>query len=388
MKNVAAIVTLFLLLITMTGLPVHSAAITPGLSLPQNTIQTVDPSILRTIILAPSELTATSADTSVELTWKDNSTNESGFEVERKSAGASFSKIATVSAGITTYADSGLIANTQYIYRVRAVTSSASSPYSNEATATINTTRVMSPIKPSTPLQPSLLTPAVPVKLSAVSLSGSEVGISWSDQSMNESGFKLERKTANKSYAEIAVIPKDTTTYKDTGLQENTIYSYRIRAFNASGTSLYSNEVTVQTPIVIYAQEFEGLKKIIKYRIGMTDYTVNGQVHTMDVSPIIINGRTYVPIRFVAEPLGAAINWEIALQKVTFTLNGTTVEMIVNSNMAKVNGVDTPIDNDPQIVPLILSERVQVPVAFAANSLGCDVAWDPTLQEITLTYPK
>lgn len=108
----------------------------------------------------------------------------------------------------------------------------------------------------------------------------------------------------------------------------------------------------------------------------------------MDAAPVIINDRTYLPIRYVAEPLGATINWDASLQKVTFIFNGTTVEMIVNSNMAWVNGVDTPIAADPAVTPLLISDRLQVPVAFVAYSLGCYVAWDMALQEITITYPK
>lgn len=384
MKKAILLVTLSLLLITMAGLSVCSAA--TGLISLLTPVQNIDTPI-RTIILAPSDLTATCDATSVELKWSDNSTNESGFEVERKSAGDSFIKIAAIGAGTTAYTDSGL-APEQYTYRVRAVTSSASSQYSNEATAAILSSDVTIRPLPLQPTLPSLLKPAAPGRLSAVALSGSEVSLSWLDLSVNESGFKLERKVGKGDYAEIAIVPKDTTTYKDTGLQDNTIYSYRARTFNNNGASLYSEEVTVETPNIIYSQPIEGLSKVIKYRIGQTSYTVNGVVHIMDAAPIIINDRTYLPIRYVAEPLGATITWDASLQKVTFIFNGTTVEMIVNSNMARVNGVDTPIAADPAITPLLISDRVQVPVAFVANSLGCDVTWDVTLQEITVTYPK
>lgn len=374
MKKAVLMVTLSLLLITVAGLSVCSAAIGTGLITPLPPVQNIVQPI-GTIISAPSDLTTTCDANSVELKWKDNSTNESGFEVERKSAGGSFIKIATIRAGTTTYTDSGL-APEQYTYRVRAVTSSASSQYSNEATAILSIDVPLQPL----PLQPTLplLKPAAPDKLSAVALSGSEVALSWVDLSVNESGFKLERRVGNGDFAEIAIVPKDTTTYKDTGLQDNTIYSYRARAFNKNGASLYSEEVTVET----------SLYKVIKYRIGQTSYTVNGVVHMMDAAPVIINDRTYLPIRYVAEPLGATITWDASLQKATFIFNGTTVEMIVNSNMAWVNGVDTPIAADPAVTPLLISGRLQVPVAFVAYSLGCDVTWDMALQEITITYPK
>lgn len=70
---------------------------------------------------APSMLKATAASsTSVDLTWTDNSNNESGFEIERKAGSGFWFQIATVGADITSYHDSGLASNTAYCYRVRA----------------------------------------------------------------------------------------------------------------------------------------------------------------------------------------------------------------------------------------------------------------------------
>lgn len=65
------------------------------------------------------------------LSWNDNSSNESGFRIERSSDGQSFSQIATVGVNTTTYADTGLQSNTTYWYRVNAYNEFGESGYTN-----------------------------------------------------------------------------------------------------------------------------------------------------------------------------------------------------------------------------------------------------------------
>src|SRR5262245_47595127 len=68
------------------------------------------------------------------LTWTDNSTNEDGFEIERKTGtSGSYAQIATVGVNVTSYTDASLAAGTTYCYQVRAFNSAADSGYTNEA---------------------------------------------------------------------------------------------------------------------------------------------------------------------------------------------------------------------------------------------------------------
>jgi hypothetical protein len=71
---------------------------------------------------------------SLRIAWKDNSTNETGFKIERRSGGA-FIQIGTVGPNVTSHTDSGLTVGTSYCYRVRAFNSTGSSRPSNEACA-------------------------------------------------------------------------------------------------------------------------------------------------------------------------------------------------------------------------------------------------------------
>jgi serine protease AprX len=92
---------------------------------------------------APSNLGATAASSSrIDLTWADNSNNESGFRIERcQGAGcANFAEIAQVGANVITFSNTGLSAGTTYFYRVRAFNAGGDSEYSNSAGATTQAT--------------------------------------------------------------------------------------------------------------------------------------------------------------------------------------------------------------------------------------------------------
>src|SRR5437773_4373467 len=98
----------------------------------------------------PSNLAATVASSSqINLTWKDNSSNETGFKVERcqGSGCTNFSQIVQLGANVTSYSNTGLSASTTYLYRVRAFNSVGNSAFSNTVSA-----------KSSAPAAPSSLT--------------------------------------------------------------------------------------------------------------------------------------------------------------------------------------------------------------------------------------
>ena len=171
---------------------------------------------------APSVLTATGASsTQVDLVWTDNATNETGFKIERKTGvGGTYSQIATTSANAVSYSDTSTSADSSYYYRVRAYHAYANSSYSTEAnTATVASLSA----------------------LTANASSSSQIDLSWTDNSALETGFKIERKTGVAgTFAQVATVGANATTYSNTGLSGSTTYYYRVRAYNASANSSYS----------------------------------------------------------------------------------------------------------------------------------------------------
>ncbi|MBN1673686.1 MAG: fibronectin type III domain-containing protein [Kiritimatiellae bacterium] len=91
-----------------------------------------------TVPSAPSSLAATPLSTTrIKLTWKDNSSNETTFKIDRRRSGTStWARIAEPAANATTHADSGLLPATHFYYKVKAYNAAGNSPYSNVAAVT------------------------------------------------------------------------------------------------------------------------------------------------------------------------------------------------------------------------------------------------------------
>jgi Fibronectin type III domain/Ig-like domain from next to BRCA1 gene len=91
--------------------------------------------------------------------------------------------------------------------------------------------------------------PAAPSNLFAFTPApgATEIAMTWSDNSNNEDGFKIEQQNGNSGWVQIATVGPNVTSYTATGLQLDQQYCYRIRAYNASGNSAYSNQVCKNT---------------------------------------------------------------------------------------------------------------------------------------------
>ena len=88
--------------------------------------------------------------------------------------------------------------------------------------------------------------PNAPSNFTATDVTESQVDLVWVDNSLDETGFKVERDLGS-GFVEIADLPSDTTSYSDTGLSQLTYFCYRARAYNDGGYSDYSNSVCVTT---------------------------------------------------------------------------------------------------------------------------------------------
>jgi len=83
--------------------------------------------------------------------------------------------------------------------------------------------------------------PATPSNLTASTQGKRAINLNWTDNSNNETGFKIERGTDGVNFSQITTVGANVTTYKNSGLTSGVTYFYRVRATNGAGDSGYSN---------------------------------------------------------------------------------------------------------------------------------------------------
>lgn len=181
----------------------------------------------------PADLDVTAVTfTTATLKWTDNSTNETGFEIEKSEDSVNFEAAGTAAANTSTFEVPNLLGGFKYYFRIRAVNATTKSVWS----------KIVDTV---TDYDPNL--PLTPRNLEAAALSETSVSLVWDDRSDNETAFEIERSINGINFTPVTSVDPDTETYTDNGLNLASRYYYRIRAKNDFGTSYYSNVVSVIT---------------------------------------------------------------------------------------------------------------------------------------------
>lgn len=93
-----------------------------------------------------------------------------------------------------------------------------------------------------------------------------------------------------------------------------------------------------------------------------------------EVTPIIVENTTMIPLRFIAENLGARVGYEESEKKVTIVYKNKQIELFVNNKDFYCNGEK----NSLSVAPMITEGRTLIPLRSVAEALDCDVTWDPS----------
>jgi len=107
---------------------------------------------------------------------------------------------------------------------------------------------------------------------------------------------------------------------------------------------------------------------------------INGRELAFDVSPTIIDGRTFLPVRTIFESLGLEVKWDNETKTVTGVGNGTSVSLVIDQKVAYVNGKATSLD----VPATIIDGRTMVPARFVAESTGAKVGWDNATKTVQI----
>lgn len=202
----------------------------------------VDPGPTETIPNAPAGLVATVASSSqVDLSWSDNSSDESGFRLERRTGTGTFQSIASPIAGTTHYSDASVTNGTDYTYRIFAYNNAGPSSASNSQQVTI-------PGDPNPDPTPNPdATIAAPSNLTVKTNSASSISLYWVEHASSDVGYRVERQKEGEAFVQVAELSANKRTFDDTGLEPSTRYTYRVYAFSQSTASGYSNTASKVT---------------------------------------------------------------------------------------------------------------------------------------------
>lgn len=119
----------------------------------------------------------------------------------------------------------------------------------------------------------------------------------------------------------------------------------------------------------------------VDFTVGQTVYRVDRDYLVMDASPFLSAGRTFVPVRYMSDAMGAEVGWHQATKRVTLTRGETRVELFVGRPVIRVNGRERSLD----VAPILSGGRTYLPARFVAEAFGYDAGWDRVSQTVTLT---
>jgi hypothetical protein len=123
-------------------------------------------------------------------------------------------------------------------------------------------------------------------------------------------------------------------------------------------------------------------KRVVVLTIGSDIVTVDGHATKVDAAPEIVAGRTFVPIRFIAETFGSTVMWLPETRGITITLGSTIIMLQIGNATAVIKGDITALD----AAPYIKNSRSMVPLRVISESFGSDVAWNAAKHVITITH--
>ncbi|MDP4093374.1 MAG: S-layer homology domain-containing protein [Bacillota bacterium] len=218
-----------------------------GISAPTNEVTATT-----TDLYTPNTLTIVPASsTELDLNWTYPIQKACTTIIERSvtpSTGSSWQTIATIaydpssSSNGLSYKDTGLLPNTQYYYRIRAVKSS--NPSASPVVYDVQSLTY--------PINGGLGKGAetylnTPIITSVTQPSSTQAVVTWNGNNSGVSGltgYVIERKKDSEDYSVMVVASPGTTSWTDTTVKDKTLYTYRIKAQSNNNSSLYSNEMS------------------------------------------------------------------------------------------------------------------------------------------------
>ncbi len=266
-------------------------------------------------ILAPDNLSATTAShDQIDLTWQDNATNETGYEIERsETPGTGFVLLFTTTADATNYTDNDVAINpnTTYYYRIRAVNATYQSSYSNEANATTTTYTPVTFTMGDHYVQPANEV-VVPIEVqNFTNVLTTQLKITWDETVLSFNATEqynlptLSGKISNPAPGTLIVAWDDEDLTGESLSDGSTMFAIRFNAIGGEGT--FSNLTFTEEP---------GYPEVADVSSIILDYDINnGRVDVLSL--VTLSGRLLTPWN---EPVANAdVFFDLAMTEISST---------------------------------------------------------------------
>ncbi|MBR6523367.1 MAG: copper amine oxidase N-terminal domain-containing protein [Clostridia bacterium] len=208
--------------------------------------------------------------------------------------------------------------------------------------------------------------------------------------------FKFRFKRISEGNAAFEIATKDDEKPFQPSLEEGLILLGVGKQLDAQVSFIYNEEKIAQTTITPTPKpekpaepqytSSDRKKDVVMLQIGKALSISHGKKVKIDpdndkVVPYITNDRTLVPIRFVAENLGAEVLWEEGWKYCIIKKGDKEIKLNFNSAEFEINGEKTVFD-----APVELKfDRTMVPLRFVSEQLGCDVYWNDLNKAVVLS---
>jgi hypothetical protein len=157
-----------------------------------------------------------------------------------------------------------------------------------------------------------------------------------------------------------------------------TLAASGLNSIQITAEDLAGNKTTVSIPV-----NYIPKTKII-LQVGNTNGLINDKTVKLAVAPEIKNGRTFVPLRLIAEAFGAEVKWYPVFKLVFITISGKEVIFQIGASFASVAAKKYTLEAPPYIK----KGTTMVPIKVIADAFGADTQWDGATKTITIIYPK
>ncbi len=237
----------------------------------------------------------------------------------------------------------------------------------------------------TTPTETVEQKPTVETKVDKVEISETEVSLI--NEKVGVESSEVNAKLLEKTYSTVTAADNKTShtlTYDLSGVElADTSNLVAVQIDPVTGEINYlGGRLEGESTFVTDTKSTEGNFAVIvadpsKYdqvelKVNDKNVSLNGTSGELDAAPVIVNSTTYVPVRVISEGIGATVSYEPTTKTAIIDMNGTVVKFSMDET------------NDAQ-KPMIVNDRMLIPVRFVSESLGANVNWfesDKTIQVV------